>query len=108
MPLSVDQEGAGWRIRVEGEFSVACATELKSLLLEGLASTKELQVDLAGSEDIHITLLQLLFAAGRGAALQGKGMVSGVSEAAAMAARDAGFEHFPGSAVEARGPGIAE
>jgi hypothetical protein len=43
--------------------------------------------------------LQLLWAAGREAAWKGTGIVSSVSDAAAIAARDAGFEHFPGVRV---------
>lgn len=82
---------------MEGEFGVTCAAELKSLLLERLASEKALQVDLGRAEEIDITLLQLLWAAGREAAWKDAGIVSSVSDAAASAARDAGFDRFPGT-----------
>jgi anti-anti-sigma regulatory factor len=99
MPLTVDRDDpACWWIRVEGEFNISSAGELKSALLEGLSSTKELQVDLERAEGIDITLLQLLVALSRERAGQG-GIVSQVSQAAAAAARDAGFEAFPGLAA---------
>jgi hypothetical protein len=43
--------------------------------------------------------MQLLWAAGREAARAGNGIVSRASEAVEKAARDAGFETFPGTAV---------
>lgn len=95
MPLAVEKNETGWLIRVEGEFTVTSAIELKSLLLEGLE--KHLELDLTRAQEIDVSLLQLLFAAAREPACQAGGMVSGVSEAAASAARDAGFEGFPGA-----------
>jgi anti-anti-sigma regulatory factor len=92
LPLTVDRDETRWLIRLDGEFNVTSAAELKKLLLEGLASGKELRLDLEGASEIDVTVLQLLWAAGRASA----GVVSGVSEAAAIIARDAGFERFPG------------
>lgn len=94
MPLTVEQNESGWLIRVEGEFTVTSAVEMKSLLVEGLG--KPLQVDLTRAEEIDVSLLQLLWAAAREPAHQAGGIVSRVSEAAASAARDAGFDGFPG------------
>lgn len=100
MAITVDRLEKHWLIRLEGEFGVTSAPELKTLLLEWVASGRDLQMDLERAEEIDITLMQLLWAAGREAARAGAGMVSRVSEAAAMAARDAGFERFPGAAAE--------
>ncbi len=96
MPLTVEQDQSAWLIRVEGEFTVTSASELKKMLIEGLASAKHLQVDLTQAEEIDVSLLQLLWAAARDASRQSGALVSGVSEAAAAAARDAGFDIFPG------------
>jgi len=96
LPLIVDRDETHWLIRLEGEFNVTSAAELKRLLLEGLASGKELHLDLDRASEIDVTALQLLWAAGRASA----GVVSGVSEAAATIARDAGFARFPGKAAQ--------
>jgi MFS superfamily sulfate permease-like transporter len=87
-------------IRLENTVSFTSADELKKLLLEGLASGKTLQLDLERAEEIDVTVMQLLWAAEREAARAGLGLVSRVSEAAAAAAREAGFERFPGAAVQ--------
>ena len=96
MPLTIERNETGCLIRVQGEFTVTLASELKNLLLEGLASAEHLQVDLTQAEEIDASLLELLWAAAREAARQNGRIVSGVSEAAAAAARDAGFDTFPG------------
>jgi anti-anti-sigma regulatory factor len=83
-------------LRLEGECTVTLATEMKNLLLEGLASGTELRVDLERAEEIDISILQLLYAAGRaGAKFSGQ-----PSEAGRMAAREAGFGVFPWAAVQ--------
>ena len=87
-------------IRLEGEFTVTSAAELRNLLLEGLASGNDLRLDLERIDEIDITLMQLLWAAGREANRTGATMAIRVSDAAAMAARKAGFERFPGMPVE--------
>jgi len=87
-------------IRLEGEFTLASASELKKLLLQGLASGNDLRLDLEHAEEIDVTAMQLLWATGREAARKGIGMAIQVSDAAATAAREAGFERFPGLTVE--------
>jgi anti-anti-sigma regulatory factor len=96
MPITAEHGETHWLIRLEGECTVTSAAELKSRLLEGLASGKPVRFDLASAEQIDITVLQLLWAA----AQHGAAAVTRVSDAAAVAARDAGFERFPGSAVQ--------
>jgi hypothetical protein len=85
---------------MENAVSFTSADELKKLLIEGLASGKEVQLDLERAEEIDVTVMQLLWAAEREAERAGLGLVSHVSEAAAAAAREAGFERFPGEAVQ--------
>ena len=87
-------------IRLAGEFTLTSAAELKNLLLQGLASGNDLRLDLEQAEEIDITVMQLLWAAGREADRKGASLAIQMSDAAAMAARDAGFERFPGLTVE--------
>lgn len=86
-------------IRLAGELTLTSAAELKNLLLQGLASGNDLRLDLEEAEAIDITMMQLLWAAGREASRKGTGLAIQVSDAAAMAAREAGFERFPGLTV---------
>ena len=86
-------------IKLEGVVNLASAEELKSLLLEGLVSGRDVHLDLERAEEIDVTVLQLLWAAGREADCKGARMVIRVSEAAAAAAREVGFDRFPGTPV---------
>jgi anti-anti-sigma regulatory factor len=83
-----------WLIRAEKECAIASAVELKSLLLEWLASGTALQFDLQSTTEIDITVLQLLWAAQRAAARESARVVIRMSEATAAAALNAGFESF--------------
>jgi hypothetical protein len=93
LPIPVDRGETRWLIRLENDWNITSAAELKCLLLEGLEAAKAIEVDLERAQEIDVTLLQLLWAAGR----QGGRIVSHVPEAAAKAARDAGFAQFPGA-----------
>jgi len=100
LSVTGEQHATHLLIRLENTVSFTSADELKKLLLEGLASGKTLQLDLERAEEIDVTVMQLLWAAEREAARAGRGLVSRVAEAAAAAAREAGFERFPGAAVQ--------
>jgi anti-sigma B factor antagonist len=100
LPVTMERHETQSLIRLEGDLTVTSAAELKSVLLEGLASGKDLQLDLERAEEIDITVMQLLWAAGREADRTGARIVIHVSEAAGMAAREAGFERFPGPALQ--------
>ena len=100
LPITADQDERSWVIRLDGDFNVTSAADLKGVLLEGLASGKDLLLDLEHAGEIDITVLQLLWAAGHEAGRRNPGMVSRVSEAAAKVAREAGFENFPGGAAQ--------
>jgi ABC-type transporter Mla MlaB component len=82
-------------IRLEGELTVASAAELKGVLMEALSGGEDCEVDLGGAEGIDLTVMQLLWAAGREAGRLGVNIVFHAQEAASMAARDAGFEQWP-------------
>jgi hypothetical protein len=98
LPLTVDRNRTRCLIRLEGEVGITSAAELKSLLLEALASAQELELDLEHAGSIDVTLLQLVWAAEREAARAGSGFVSHASQAAASFAHELGFNGFPGAA----------
>ena len=100
MPITVEPQESQSVIRLAGDFTLTSAAELKNLLIHGLASGNDLRLDLKQAEAIDITLMQLLWAAGREADRVGVKLAIQMSNAAAMAARDAGFERFPGLTVE--------
>jgi ABC-type transporter Mla MlaB component len=87
-------------IRLDGELTVTSAAELKNLLIEGLSSGQALRLDLENVADVDITILQLLWAVGREALRTGAVAVVHLSECAGAAARETGFEGFPGLTVE--------
>jgi anti-anti-sigma regulatory factor len=76
---------------------IACAADFKNLLIEALASGKELQLDLQKTEDLDLTALQLLWAAEREAKGSGRSFVLAGPLPAPLSERcsDAGFERFP-------------
>jgi anti-anti-sigma regulatory factor len=96
----MEQQESQSVIRLAGELTLTSAAELKNLLLQGLASGNDLRLDLEQAEAIDITVMQLLWAAGREADRKGASLAIQMSDAAATAARDAGFERFPGLKVE--------
>ena len=100
MPVTLEQTEDCCLIRLEGECTVTSAAELNRLLLEGLATGRDLRLDLQTADEIDITVLQLLWAAGREAERTGASIALRMSEPAAMAMREAGFERFPGLVSE--------
>jgi anti-anti-sigma regulatory factor len=96
LPVSLEEHETHSLIRIEGAITIALAVELKAALLEGLASGRDLRLELEHAEEIDVTAMQLLWAAEREAAREGRRIVSHISEAAGRAARDAGFERLPG------------
>ena len=96
MPISMERHETHSLIRLEGECTVTSAAELKRLLLEGLASGKDLKLDLERVTEIDLTAMQLLWAAGHEGERTGGGFAVRMSEPAAAAVREAGFERFPG------------
>ena len=91
MPLTVRRHESRWVISLEGQISLTCAAELKILLLEWLATGKDLELDLERAEEIDTTIMQLLWAAAREAAQTGAGIAGRASSAAIAAVRETGF-----------------
>ena len=96
--MTVNRSATEWLIRWDGDSSISSAAELKSVLLEGLAARPELELDLTGASEVGIAILQLLWAFARAAREQNCKFASQVPEVILCAARDAGFEGFPGDA----------
>ncbi len=88
---TIDRDETSWRVRLEGELTLASAAELKSLLVEWLASGRDLQLDLESAGEVDITAMQLLWAAGRKAARAGNGIAIRVSEAVEKAVAGRGL-----------------
>jgi anti-anti-sigma factor len=97
MAVTLDQSEALCVIRLEGEVGIASAAELKKLLLQALASGRELRVDLEGATELDVTAWQLLWAAEREARGSGVGfaLAGRLPEKISAAVRDAGFDEFP-------------
>jgi len=92
MSSFVGQREVSHLIRIiQDQTGVASALELKKLLLEGVASGEDLELDLESIEEIDVTVLQLLWAARREAGRTGTKFVIRSSDAAAGAIREAGF-----------------
>ena len=100
MPVTTERDETHLLIRIAGECTVTSAAELKALLLDGLASGGELRLDLDRAEAIDITVMQLLWAAGAEAERTGARIATRMPERAGSAAREAGFERFPGLVLQ--------
>ena len=95
--ITQDENEARFLIRLEDEVNIAHAKELKNHLLQGLASGKELRVNLERAKELDVTILQLLWAADREARSSDTGfaLAGTVPEEISAAVTDAGFEKFP-------------
>lgn len=65
LPVSLEQDGALSRIRLEGAIDIGCGQELKELLVEGLTGGSEVRVLLAQATDLDVIAVELLWAARR-------------------------------------------
>ena|SRR5208283_4369809 len=97
--MKVENNETRWILRLEADCGLSSAAELKALLLEGLASGKSMEVDLGAAAEIDITVLQLLWAARHAAERQKRELITQAPEEILNLARDAGFENFPGQAL---------
>jgi anti-anti-sigma regulatory factor len=95
--VTLEQDGLQCLIRLDGEVDISVAAGLKKLLLEALASGKDVRVDLEQTAALTIPALQLFWAAEREATAAGRSftLVGQVPEAVSAAAGEAGFAKFP-------------
>jgi anti-anti-sigma regulatory factor len=93
--ITAEKQESCWLVRLEGEIGTMSAAELKTALIDGLASGKEIRLDLEHAEEIDVTVIQLLWAAGREAERRGIRIGGCLPDSLAVIARDAGFERFP-------------
>lgn len=96
LPVSLEQDGALSRIRLQGAIDIGCAQELKQLLVQGVTAGVELHVLLAEATDLDVTAMQLIWAARRSAEVSGVAfMISGAEpESVSSALGNAGLEQF--------------
>jgi anti-anti-sigma regulatory factor len=97
MPVTLEQSETQRLIRLEGAINIACAAELKALLLRALGSGREVCVSLEGATELDVTAVQLLWAAEREAREAGNGFVFAgpVPESVSIALGHEGFDKFP-------------
>jgi anti-anti-sigma regulatory factor len=95
MPITIEHDETGCLLRLEGQVILASAEPLKKLLLECLATGKDVALNLEGVEEIDIAILQLLSTAAR----NGVRIVGRVSGAVGAALDDSGFARIPGFPV---------
>jgi len=68
---------------------------LKSALLEGLATGKNIHLDLERAGEVDLAISQLLWAAGQEVQSSQAKFAMSLSESAQIAFQEIGFEHFP-------------
>ena len=65
MPVILEQGETVSAIRLEGDIDICCAVELKTLLLQALASGTKVRLSLQDTIDLDVTAFQLLWAVER-------------------------------------------
>lgn len=99
MPITIERGESHSIIRLEGDLTIGSAQELKQVLLDGLEAGADLHVDMEGIGDFDIAVMQLLWAVARDTTGRGIKSMIRMTEAAAVAVREAGFEPLPGLGV---------
>lgn len=94
MSLVLEERETQSEIRLEGAIDIACAAELKQILLQALASGKDLRVSLERAICLDVTAVQLFWAAGCEARRLGLGFTFAekMPEEISSALTVAGFE----------------
>ena len=72
MGIALEQGDNSSVLRLDGEIDIACAAELKTLLLKALGAGGEVRVALDGATELDVTAVQLLWAAAREAGRAGE------------------------------------
>jgi len=96
MPVNVERRELDWSIGLEGPMTVTSAADVRKTLMEWLAAGRDLELDLARTDEIDVTIMQLLWAAAREGAGRGMKLSGRASLSAARNLREAGFLEAPG------------
>jgi anti-anti-sigma regulatory factor len=97
MPVILEHNNTSRVINLEGSVNIACAAELKSLLMEALSERQPLIVHLEEATDLDVCIVQLLVAALRESKQVGMNctLAGPLKEEISEAMMYAGFEAFP-------------
>lgn len=71
VPVLVEHSDEMCRICLEGEVTIAGAGEMKQILLDALASSKSLRIELDRVSELDVTAVQMLYALKRDATAAG-------------------------------------
>jgi anti-anti-sigma factor len=96
MGIHFEKDEAGSLVVLEGAIDIACAAELKALLLEALNAQTEVRISLDDATYLDVTAFQLLWAAAQQARRCGVELrFSGQTpEPVSIALAEAGFQPF--------------
>lgn len=97
MGIALEETDTGIVLRLDGAIDIACAAELKTLLMQALASGTEVRVSLDSAKYLDVTAVQLLWAAERQARRSGIrfGVCAQMPVPVSAALAEAGFLSFP-------------
>lgn len=97
MGITLEQREESSVVCLEGTIDIACAAELRTVLLDALQLGHAIRVAAGQVTGLDMTSIQLLWAAQREATARGVGfaLAGQMPESASAALRDAGFDAFP-------------
>jgi anti-anti-sigma factor len=97
--MHFEKDDAGTLVTLRGVIDIACAAELKALLLEALSNANEVRISLEGTTYLDVTAIQLLWAAEQQSRRSGVPfrLEGHLPEAESAALAAAGFSSFPDS-----------
>jgi anti-anti-sigma factor len=97
MGIALEETETGSVVRLDGAVDIACAAELKTVLVRALGAGGPVTVSLAAVTYLDVTAVQLLWAAERKARQAGVefGVAGGVPETLAVLLAEAGFSQLP-------------
>jgi anti-anti-sigma factor len=96
MGIHIEKTDAGSLIALRGAIDIACAAELKAVLLDALNTEGGVRISLDGATYLDVTAIQLLWAAEQQARRSGGTFrIEGhIPEAVSTGVADAGFSSF--------------
>jgi anti-anti-sigma factor len=102
LPATWEESESRNVIRLQGVVDIACAADLKKLLVDALGTGREVAVSLDGVTDLDVTAVQLLWAAARHAEATGVrfSLEGQLSQPVAASLAEAGLSAFPAPAAE--------